>query len=109
MPTNVIVNGSFDQNPGDANFGWSGTDLETTYSENTYQGNGSNDSVAEMNGDANQTTVMQQTFSVAAGQTTDLVFEAALRAQNTVAGEDGFTVQINDRGGPRFSTSMQPC
>jgi hypothetical protein len=99
MPTNVIVNGSFDHNPGDANFGWSGTDLETTYSENTYQSNGSNDSVAEMNGGANQTTVMQQTFSVAAGQTTDLVFEGALRSQKTIAGEDGFTVQITDNVG----------
>jgi hypothetical protein len=109
MPTNVILNGSFDQNPGDANFGWSGTDLETTYSENTYQSNGSNDSVAEMNGGANQTTVMQQTFSVAAGQTTDLVFEAALRSQKTIAGEDGFTVQITDNvGAVIFETTILP-
>jgi hypothetical protein len=109
MPTNIIVNGSFDQNPGDANFGWSGTDLETTYSENTYQSNGSNDSVAEMNGGANQTTVMQQTFSVAAGQTTDIEFEAALRSQNTVAGEDGFTVQITDDvGAVIFETTILP-
>ncbi|MFT7441185.1 MAG: hypothetical protein ACI83E_002687 [Sulfitobacter sp.] len=62
-----------------------------------------------MNGGANQTTVMQQTVSVAAGQTTDLVFEAALRAQNTVAGEDGFTIQINDNAGTViFETTILP-
>jgi hypothetical protein len=62
-----------------------------------------------MNGGANQTTVMQQTFSVTAGQTTDLVFEAALRSQKTIAGEDGFTVKITDNvGAVIFETTILP-
>jgi hypothetical protein len=111
MPTNVIVNGSFDVNPGSPGFGWSGTDLETTYSEAVYQGNGNTgNSVAEMNGGANQTTVMKQTFTVAAGQTTDLVLDAAIRnSPNAVAGTDGFTVKITNAAGTDiFSDTILP-
>jgi hypothetical protein len=100
MPTNVIVNGSFDVNPGNPGFGWTGTDLETTYSENTYQGNGSNDSVAEVNGNANQTTIMNQTFTIDDPLVTELTFEAAIRNNaRAVVGEDGYTVVITDSSG----------
>lgn len=111
MPTNVIVNGTFDTDEGDANYGWSGTDLETNNSEDTYLSNGNTaNSVAEMNGGGNQTTVMEQTFTVANAQTTSLEFDAAIRATSkAVAGTDGFTVEITDSNGAViFSTTMLP-
>lgn len=96
MPTELIINGSFSS----GSAGWSGTDIEATYTEGVYQGNGSSNNVAEVNGSANQTTVMEQTFTVPAGQTTELTFDAALRASGpVVAGQDGFTVEIIDENG----------
>lgn len=101
MPTNVIINGSFDVNPGGSGFGWSGNDLETTYNEDTYLGNGNTgNSVAEMNGNANQVTVMEQSFVIADPLVANLEFDVALRnASKSVAGEDGYTVEILDASG----------
>ncbi|WHP69702.1 hypothetical protein [Phaeobacter inhibens] len=56
----LIINGTFDS--GSAN--WGGTDLETSYTENAYLGNGSSNRVAEMDGQSGQTTVMEQSFTV---------------------------------------------
>ncbi|SNS26487.1 Hint domain-containing protein [Tropicimonas sediminicola] len=96
MAIELIVNGSFD----DKASGWSGTDIEAHHTENTYQRNGSTDRVAEMNGGRTEITVMQQTFSVSDPVTTDLVFDAALRATGPVeAGTDGFTVELLDSDG----------
>ncbi len=100
MATNIIVNGSFDIDQGQSGYGWTGNDLETQYSENTYQGNGSTDSVAEVNGSSNQITVMEQTFTIDNPLITELTFEAAIRDNfRAVAGEDGYTVVITDASG----------
>lgn len=89
----AIQNGGFDQ--GDAN--WTGTDLETNYSEDAYLQDGSNNRVAEMDGQSGQTTVMEQSFNVANPTTTQLTFDSALRnASNGNAGSEGFTVEILD-------------
>ncbi|MES2434917.1 MAG: Hint domain-containing protein [Pseudomonadota bacterium] len=102
MPqTNTIHNGSFDA----GSAGWSGTDLETNYAESAYLGNGSNNHVAELDGQINQITVMQQDLSIAHAQTTELTFDTALRtasAQN--AGIEGFRVDILDGNGVVIAT-----
>jgi len=88
--TNIIVNGTFDLQ----GFGWSGTDIEVTYTENSYLANGSSNRVAEIDGTSSQTTVMLQQFTVTGPVTTELTFEAALRSTNVTVGSDGFVVQI---------------
>ncbi|WP_370230802.1 Hint domain-containing protein [Cognatishimia sp.] len=96
MPTNLIVNGTFDQ--GDK--GWSGTDLETNHTENAYLGNGSANRVAEMDGQRGQTTVMEQSFDVPNPTATELTLDAALRnAALSDRGSDGFSVEILDSDG----------
>lgn len=102
MPkTDIIQNGSFDA----GSAGWSGTDLETSYTEQAYLGNGSGNHVAEIDGQSGQTTVMQQTITIATAQTTELTFDTALRtasAQN--AGSEGFRVDILDAAGTVIAT-----
>jgi len=106
--TNIIQNGSFDQ----GNTGWTGTDLETNYSENAYLGDGSTNHVAEMDCHSGQTTVMEQTITLDHGLTTNLTFRTALRTaalDTTVRddggddpdhdGADGFRVDILDQNG----------
>jgi len=75
VKTNIIQNGSFDQ----GNTGWTGTDLETNYTENAYLGNGSDNHVAEMDGNSGQNTVMSQQITVDHAMTTELTFSTALR------------------------------
>lgn len=111
MSTNLIVNGTFDADPGDADYGWSGTDLETDNDEDTYQSNGNTEnSVAEMNGSKNATTVMEQTFTVDNALTTELTLDAAMRnSTNFEVGVDGFLVEITDSEGTViFSTTVYP-
>ncbi|MBQ4806367.1 Hint domain-containing protein [Phaeobacter sp. HS012] len=92
----LIINGTFDS--GSAN--WGGTDLETSYTENAYLGNGSSNRVAEMDGQSGQTTVMEQSFTVNNPIQTTLTLDAALRtASLNQAGTEGFTVEILDAGG----------
>ncbi|MCH2248168.1 MAG: Hint domain-containing protein [Cognatishimia sp.] len=96
MPTNLIINGTFDQ----GNEGWSGTDLETNHHESAYLGNGSNNRVAEMDGNRGQTTVMEQSFEVPNPTATELTLDAALRnAALPDRGSDGFSVEILDADG----------
>lgn len=99
--SNIIVNGSFDL----GNTGWSGTDLETSYTEGAYLGNGSSNRVAEMDGFGNQTTVMQQVVTIEKALDTDLTFRAALRTASTGnAGSEGFRVDILDAQGQVIAT-----
>lgn len=95
MQTNLIVNGTFDA----GSAGWTGTDLETTHTEAAYLGNGSSNRVAEMDGNANQTTVMEQSFNITStgSFTGTFKIDSALRnAALPDAGTDGFTVEILD-------------
>lgn len=95
-PKELIINGSFDG----GSTGWSGTDLETNYTEQAYLSNGSTNRVAETDGYDNQTTVMEQTFTVDAASDTALTFDTALRnASNPNAGTEGFRVEIVDSSG----------
>jgi Hint domain len=99
--TNIIVNGSFDL----GNAGWTGTDLETNYTENAYLGNGSTNRVAELDANRGQVTVMNQTVSIAGPLTTNLTFETALRtASLSNAGREGFRVDIIDSSGKVIAT-----
>lgn len=98
MPTNLIVNGTF--NAGSA--GWTGTDLETNHFETAYLGNGSTNRAAELDGHRNQITVMEQSFTVTGtgSFTGTFKIDSALRtASNPQAGTDGFTVEILDSSG----------
>ena len=91
--TPTLVNGDFS-----AGFtGWSGTDLETN-TEGAYLGNGSTNPVAEMDGNAGQTTVLEQAFTVAEPGVARLNFDAVTRTSGTV-GTDGFIVQILNPAG----------
>jgi len=102
LPTNVIVNGTFDS----GNAGWSGNDLETNHSEGAYLGNGSSNRVAEMDGHSGQTTVMEQTFAVNDPLATELTLDVALRNSSLGdAGSEGFTVEILDSGGGVIATA----
>ncbi|MCU0900969.1 MAG: Hint domain-containing protein [Cypionkella sp.] len=101
LQTDLIVNGTFDA----GSAGWSGTDLETTFPENAYLGNGSGNRVAEIDGVSNQITVMQQTVTVEAPQSTVLTFRSALRtASQGNAGREGFRVDILDQNGTVIAT-----
>lgn len=105
-PKNLIINGTFDG----GSTGWSGNDLETSYRESAYLGNGSSNRVAEMDGRSGQTTVMEQTFTVDYATTTTLTLDVALRnASLGQAGSEGFTVEIlDDTGAVIASTTILP-
>lgn len=95
-PINIILNGTFDG--GSAN--WSGTDIETIFTENAYLGNGSSNRVSEIDGNRGATTVLEQTFTVDDTITTNLTLDVALRnASNPNAGSEGFLVEIRDSSG----------
>ncbi|GLS87450.1 hypothetical protein GCM10010873_24240 [Cypionkella aquatica] len=99
--TDVIQNGSFDA----GSAGWTGTDLETTYAESAYLGNGSVNRVAEMDGQTGQTTVMEQVFQIAHAQTATLTFDTALRTDSLGnAGVEGFRVEVLDASGTVIAT-----
>lgn len=101
--TNIIVNGSFDL----GNAGWTGSDLETSYREGAYLGNGSTNRVAELDGQSGQTTVMQQTVTIEKPIDTTLTFQSALRnASAGNAGKEGFRVDILDDQGEVIATEM---
>lgn len=93
-PINLILNGTFDD--GSAN--WTGTDLETDYTEDAYLGNGSGNRVSELDGNGfPDITVMEQTFTVDTPTVTELTFDVALRvASKDDAGLEGFTVEVVD-------------
>lgn len=105
-PTNVIINGTFT----DGETGWSGTDIEASYTESAYLHNGSHNRVAELDGHRCQTTVMEQTFTITDPTTTELTLDAALRLEsNDNAGQEGFTVEILDSCGTAIaSTTIIP-
>jgi hypothetical protein len=91
--TNIILNGGFDA--GSAN--WSGTDIETNFPEDAYLGNGSQNAVAELDGNGGQTTVLEQSFVVNGAETTALNFRTTLRnASAGNEGVEGFIVEILD-------------
>lgn len=91
------MNGTFDA----GNTGWSGTDLETGNTEDAYLGNGSTNSVAEMDGFSGQTTVMEQTFSVTASFSTTPTLRTASIGN---AGTEGFTASLRDNLGNVIAT-----
>ena len=93
---NIIRNGNFDR--GDE--GWQGKDLETMFPEDAYLGNGSKNAVAEMDGNKDATTVMEQVVVIERPQKTFLTFRTALRKESTPnAGSEGFLVEIlNSKG-----------
>ena len=100
-PKELITNGGFD----DGTAGWNGNDIEATYNEGDYLGNGSNNRVAEMDGFRDQVTVMQQVVEVPYPTTTELTFDSALRtASNSNAGSEGFRVDILDSSGNVIAT-----
>ncbi len=111
-PINVILNGDFENYFSH----WGGNDNEIgsfaggtpTWTENTYLGNGSANTVAEIDGHSGQTTVLEQSFSIGSALTTDITFDAALRSNGQVG--DGFTVEIIDSSGAVVGTaiSIQP-
>jgi hypothetical protein len=101
LPTNIIINGTFDL----TSVGWSGTDIETTYTEGAYLGNGSTNRVAELDGNSGRTTVMQQSVTIAGPITTELTFEATLRTSRVTVGSDGFRAEILDSTGKVIATS----
>lgn len=93
---NLIVNGSFDA----GSKGWSGTDLETSFTEDAYLHNKSTNHVAEMDGNKGPVTVMQQTVKIDHAIDTQLNFRTALRSESLGnAGKDGFKVEILDEKG----------
>lgn len=102
--TNIIINGDF-ENHFDNWTGGGNNDNEIgshdpldppTWTEDTYLNNGNTgNTVAEMDGNAGQTTVLEQSFVINDGPfTTSIDFEAALRVGATPG--DGFTVEILD-------------
>lgn len=100
-PTNIILNGDFSS--GAAN--WSGTDIEASYGESAYIGTNPGNTVAEMDGQSGQTTVMEQSFSINNAMSTTLTFDTALRtASNGNAGSEGFRVEILDSVGTVIAT-----
>lgn len=109
MPTNLIVNGAL-EGPNNNPTGWSGSDIESR-TEKTYLRNGQTDHVVEMNGRANQITVLEQSFSVTDPSAATLSLDAALRASGPVAsGVDGFKAQVLDSGGVViFETTVLPA
>ncbi len=95
-PTNLIINGDFSGQ----STGWTGTDLETTYSEDAYLKNGSTNAVAEMDGHGGQTTVMEQSFTVTDPMATTVSVDSALRTESLGnAGIEGFTIDVLDSNG----------
>ncbi|NPD14243.1 hemolysin [Xinfangfangia sp. D13-10-4-6] len=104
--TNLIVNGDF--NLGSS--GWSGVDMETAYTENSYLGNGSSNRVAEMDGGSGQITVMYQVVQITAPGTYPLEFRTALRNGQPLSNGEGFRIDIYDEtiGLPIFSQHIYP-
>ncbi|SOH93391.1 intein N-terminal splicing region [Monaibacterium marinum] len=111
----LIINGGFES--GNAN--WSGTDTEIGLTEAQYFSGGSDNKVAEMDGNppASVITVMQQTFTVTNPTSTSLNFDTGLRdASNPDAGLEGFRVEILDSAGNQIvsadffptANSLQP-
>jgi hypothetical protein len=94
-PTNIIFNGTFDLQGA----GWTGTDIEASFTENAYFRNGSTNRVAEIDGSAGRTTQMQQSIKIPHKLATELTFEAALRSSNVAPGVDGFIIDIVDSKG----------
>lgn len=100
MPINVIVNGTFDA--GSAN--WTGVDIEFN-PERAYLPGGSTNLVSEIDGGRNQTTILEQTFTIDRAVTTELTFDVALRtAALNDAPNDGFDVEIVDSTGTVIAT-----
>ncbi|WP_319824222.1 Hint domain-containing protein [Thalassovita sp.] len=98
MPTNLIVNGTFDA----GSTGWTGSDLETNHTEHAYLGNRSGNRVAELDGHSGKTTVMRQSFVVSGTGEVSATFniDSALRTASLKnAGSEGFSVKITDASG----------
>ena len=96
----MIINGNF--NNGGAN--WSGTDLEFN-PEGAFLGNGSTNTVSELDGHVGFTTVLEQSFTLDRAQSGVLEFDTALRTDALdEAGSDGFAVEILDSDGVVIST-----
>ncbi len=96
-----ITNGGFTNGA----TGWSGTNLEIGNTEGVYLGNGSTNVVSEMDGDAGQTTVMQQSFTVAGAQTANVTLRSVMRNDaGGIIGTDGFRVDVLDASGNVIGT-----
>lgn len=104
LVTPTITNGDFSAGP----TGWTGTDMELNGESLYVTGGSPSDIVAEMDGLAGTTTVMQQSFTVAMPGTGQLALDAVLRSGGGFPG-DGFTVQIlNAQGVAIASTTILP-
>jgi VCBS repeat-containing protein len=97
---NYIVNGSFEA----GSAGWTGAGIEAGLTENSYFGNGSTNTVAEIDAIACQTTVMQQSFDVQGAQTAEVSFRGVLRNDpRALIGCDGYRVEVLNGAGAVIS------
>jgi hypothetical protein len=103
MPTELIVGGDF-EDPGYGgtftivnDYGsWTGTNIEIGDQSDYHSGASSTNSVAELDGNSGQTTVLGQSFVVdAAGRDATLSFDAGGRNQSTPS-DDPFLVEVVD-------------
>lgn len=95
MDGNPILNGTFDARGAN----WTAMDLEFNPIGAYINGAGRN-IVLEIDGKKGQTTVLEQTFTVTSPETTELVFDVALRTSAlNDAPDDGFDVEILDSNG----------
>lgn len=91
----LVTNGNFTLGTA----GWSGTDLEISHSETAYISSGeAGNLVSELDGVRGETTVMQQTLTVAKPSSGTLSFDTAVRNAGTL-GRDGFQLEILDSTG----------
>lgn len=104
-----ILNGGFTGLAGGNGQGvWTGTDLEFNPESAYFGSGGSSNVVAEIDGNAGQTTVMNQNFTVSEALSAQLTFRGILRSQGTV-GLDGYRVDIVDASGNViFSQTILP-
>jgi Ca2+-binding RTX toxin-like protein len=96
--TTYISNGDFASSIA----GWNGTDLEVN-PESAYLPGASSNLTAEIDGNAGQTTVMQQSFVVDGASTAQLTFRGIVRNDGTV-GPDGYRVEVVDSNGNVVAT-----
>lgn len=90
----TILNGDFSSSGSN----WSGTGLEFG-PENAYMGNGSTNTIAEIDGTSAEITVLQQSFTVATAGTATLSFDAVVRSSGGTVGTDGFIAEIVNSSG----------
>ncbi|MBN8630228.1 MAG: Hint domain-containing protein [Rhodobacterales bacterium] len=97
--TTYITNGTFTG----GGTGWSGTDTEFNPESSYFTGASTVNGVTEIDGHVNQTTVLQQSFTVAGATSAQLTFRGAVRAAGDV-GIDGFRVDVLNSAGAVIAT-----